>query len=136
MTTPIVGRLVRRFRSPHHSCRDFVMRSSEPKPHWINELPLARWLDYVAIRPPRHQAILHFAGRRQFTGEPQPDREKNCGDDQTGDCAAAIVALLGVGHRSDLCWRCRLMYQFHSAASYARRMADGSLLDVSAAGTG
>ena len=25
--------LVWRFRSPHHSCREFVMRTSEPKPH-------------------------------------------------------------------------------------------------------
>jgi len=28
-----MGRLVRRFRSPHHYCRKFVMRASEPKPH-------------------------------------------------------------------------------------------------------
>src|SRR5215831_14384453 len=27
-----------RFRSPHHSCRAFVMRTSEPKPHWTNNL--------------------------------------------------------------------------------------------------
>ncbi len=26
-------KLVWRFRSPHHSCREFVMRTSEPKPH-------------------------------------------------------------------------------------------------------
>jgi len=25
--------LVWRFRSPHHCCREFVMRTSEPKPH-------------------------------------------------------------------------------------------------------
>src|SRR6185369_13210346 len=31
-------RLVWRFRSPHHSCRESEMGASEPKPHWINKL--------------------------------------------------------------------------------------------------
>jgi hypothetical protein len=30
--------LVWRFRSPHHSSREFATRSSEPKPHEINKL--------------------------------------------------------------------------------------------------
>src|SRR6516162_11778964 len=30
--------LVWRFRSPHHSSREFAMRISEPKPHEINKL--------------------------------------------------------------------------------------------------
>src|SRR5258706_7711339 len=29
--------LVWRFRSPHHSCRESEMRTSEPKPHKINK---------------------------------------------------------------------------------------------------
>src|SRR6266404_7549274 len=27
-----------RFRSPHHFCSESEMRTSEPKPHWINKL--------------------------------------------------------------------------------------------------
>jgi hypothetical protein len=27
-----------RFGSPHHRRREFFMRTSEPKPHWINNL--------------------------------------------------------------------------------------------------
>src|SRR5262249_43117841 len=30
--------LVWRFRSPHHFCSESEMRTSEPKPHWINKL--------------------------------------------------------------------------------------------------
>jgi hypothetical protein len=33
--------LVWRFRSPHHQCREFVMRTSEPKPHQSNKLPVS-----------------------------------------------------------------------------------------------
>src|SRR5262245_9759457 len=33
-----IGTLVWRFRSPHHSCSDSEMRTSEPRPHQINEL--------------------------------------------------------------------------------------------------
>src|SRR5262249_60211163 len=33
--------LVWRFRSPHHFWSKFVMRISEPKPHWINMLPVS-----------------------------------------------------------------------------------------------
>jgi hypothetical protein len=32
------ARPVWRFRSPHHSCGDSKMRTSKPKPHWINKL--------------------------------------------------------------------------------------------------
>src|SRR5262249_19301291 len=31
-------KLVWRFRSPHHSCSESEMRTSEPKPHQINQL--------------------------------------------------------------------------------------------------
>ena len=30
--------LVWRFRSPHHSCSESEMRTSEPKPHYVNKL--------------------------------------------------------------------------------------------------
>src|SRR5262245_3890452 len=30
-----------RFRSPHHCCGESKMRTSEPKPHWINKLPVS-----------------------------------------------------------------------------------------------
>src|SRR5215471_10745906 len=33
-----IGTLVWRFRSPHHSRREFAMWTSEPKPHEINKL--------------------------------------------------------------------------------------------------
>jgi len=33
--------LVWRFRSPHHSSREFAMRTSEPTPHEINKLPVS-----------------------------------------------------------------------------------------------
>jgi hypothetical protein len=35
---PLASIQVWRFRSPHHFCRGFVMRTSEPKPHQINRL--------------------------------------------------------------------------------------------------
>lgn len=30
-----------RSRGPHHPCRGFAMRSSEPKPHQVNKLPVS-----------------------------------------------------------------------------------------------
>ena len=38
MVDAIIVEPVWRFRSPHHTCGESEMRTSEPKPHWINNL--------------------------------------------------------------------------------------------------
>jgi hypothetical protein len=58
----------------------------------------------VAVRASRHQAILHLAGRGQFTGEPQPHSQQNHCDRQPGDRPTPVSALVGVGHRQVSLW--------------------------------
>src|SRR6266702_4564266 len=53
-------------------------------------------LDHVAVAASRHQAILHFAGSGEVSGEPQSDAENHGGNDQPDDGAAAVVAGLGL----------------------------------------
>src|ERR1700712_317962 len=52
----------------------------------------------VAIGSPRHQAILHPAGPAQRMGQPQPRRQQHHRDYQPRDRAAAVAALIGLGH--------------------------------------
>jgi hypothetical protein len=56
--------------------------------------------DDVAVRPSRHQAILHFAGRRQIVRQPQSKRQDHNRDRQPGDRSTPVSALFGVGHLS------------------------------------
>jgi hypothetical protein len=44
-------------------------------------LPRSR-VDHVAVRSPRHQTILHFAGRGQLMGQPYADCQQGDGDRQ------------------------------------------------------
>jgi hypothetical protein len=60
---------------------------------------LSGWLDLVAVRPARHDAVLHPAGGGEIVCEPHADCKKNNGNDQACDRTAPVIALLGVGHR-------------------------------------
>src|SRR5215510_11742396 len=48
--------LVWRFRSPHHSSREFAMRTSEPKPHEINKLLVSFDSEVRKLRMPQNGA--------------------------------------------------------------------------------
>jgi hypothetical protein len=56
--------------------------------------------DDVAVRPSRHQAILHLAGRRQIVSQPQSERQDRNRDRQPGDRSTPVSALFGIGHLS------------------------------------
>src|SRR5436309_7079581 len=49
---PLVGQ----FRSPHHSCRESEMRTSEPKPHWINKVASVLRFRSSQTRVPQNNA--------------------------------------------------------------------------------
>jgi hypothetical protein len=74
----------------HLSCRSEI---------WLEELGSLR-RDDVAVRPSRHQAILHFAGRRQIVRQPQSERQDHNRDRQPGDRSTPVSALFGIGHLS------------------------------------
>jgi hypothetical protein len=52
----------------------------------------------VAVGASRHQAILHFAGRRQVVRQPQSHRQQDNRDGQSSDCWAPVSTLVGVCH--------------------------------------
>jgi hypothetical protein len=52
----VEGSLVWRFRSPHHSSREFAMRTSEPKPHEINKLLVPFDSEVRKMRMPQNNA--------------------------------------------------------------------------------
>ncbi len=56
--------------------------------------------DDVAVRPSRHQAILHLAGRRQIVSQPQSERQDRNRNRQPGDRSTPVSALFGIGHLS------------------------------------
>ena len=110
------GRAVRRqarpniFENCEACCGFFKMRDLEQVPD--HKAPLAQraspagtksgsWGgDDVAVRPSRHQAILHLAGRRQIMGQPQSERQDRNRDRQPGDRSTPVSALFGIGHLS------------------------------------
>jgi hypothetical protein len=55
--------------------------------------------DDVAIRPSRHQAILHLAARGQLVSEPQPYHQQHHRDGEASYGATSASALFGIGHR-------------------------------------
>ena len=80
---------------------------------------LSRGLDHIAIGPPRHHAVLHLAGSGEIAREPHADREQDDGDDQAGDRAAPVVALLC----RDWAWRVLRDYGSGEPPSSTRRAA-------------
>ena len=91
--------LVWRFRSPHHSRGESKMRTSEPKPHWIDKLPVS--LDSeVRKRACRHDdanfgigtlvagagaGLLKFPSR-----DPTPGHAPVSARDPIGECRRAL----------------------------------------------
>jgi len=68
---------------------------------FLSERKSGSWSgDDVAVRPSRHQAILHLAGRRQIVSQPQSERQDRNRDRQPGDRSTAVSALFGIGHLS------------------------------------
>ena len=67
-----------------------------------DEGALSRRLDHVAIGASRHDAVLHLAGSGQIAREPDSNGKQDNGDQEAGDGAAAVIALVGIrfGHRT------------------------------------